>query len=312
MLKTLASLVPVSSWIFQSVSRFGKLTHPMFGAPPAERPALLEKMSQVEIPKDGPSSCVVRPKIATAPYDDLLALEFWHDGAVWGVLLLCRSGKRFTRAEMAVLEEGIPVAQTAIGRLQTARGEQSAMERESHRLSPSLYVLNADLTIEYACETPRPSKSGFSFPDGHLSPLIKDAVRELTSGWTDDPRTHKSGLSMPLSHLVVRAVPLRGPAGFRIGVFVQHYRGRNTLEWAQGYFALSKREIEILTLILGGRDGKRIAKALNIAESTVDDHVKRMLLKTEARNRTEMVSRVLGWKSAADAAPLAAISSAFL
>ena len=304
MLKTIASLVPVSSWVFQSVSRFGKLTHPIFGAPVAERPALLEKMSHVEISKDDTKSFVARPKIAAAPYDDLLVLEFWHDAGMWGVLLLCRSGKRFTRAEIAVLEAGLPEVQTAIGRLQTARGEQSALERETHRLTPSIYVLNADLTIEFACETPRTGGAAFSFPDGHLAPLIKDAVRELTLGWTSDPRTQKSGLAMPLSHLVVRAVPLRGPAGFRIGVFVQHYRGRNTLEWAQRYFALSKREIEILTLILSGRDGKRIAKALNIAESTVDDHIKRMLLKTEARNRTEMVSRVLGWKSTTDAVPL--------
>ena len=36
---------------------------------------------------------------------------------------------------------------------------------------------------------------------------------------------------------------------------------------------------------------------LHIAPSTVNDHVKRMLTKTQSRNRAELVARALGWNS---------------
>jgi len=50
--------------------------------------------------------------------------------------------------------------------------------------------------------------------------------------------------------------------------------------------ALSKREIEILRHLANGEPNKVIANALNIAEATVKVHVKGILRKTGARNRT--------------------------
>ena len=42
---------------------------------------------------------------------------------------------------------------------------------------------------------------------------------------------------------------------------------------------------------------EEIAEALNITTSTVQDHIKSMVDKTESRNRTELIARVLGWDS---------------
>jgi two-component system nitrate/nitrite response regulator NarL len=52
-------------------------------------------------------------------------------------------------------------------------------------------------------------------------------------------------------------------------------------------FDLSDREIEILRCLTDGQTNKIIAKELNIAEATVKVHVKRILRKTHASNRTQ-------------------------
>jgi two-component system nitrate/nitrite response regulator NarL len=52
-------------------------------------------------------------------------------------------------------------------------------------------------------------------------------------------------------------------------------------------FQLSDREIDILRCLSVGQSNKVIANTLNIAESTVKVHVKRILQKTHATNRTQ-------------------------
>lgn len=54
-----------------------------------------------------------------------------------------------------------------------------------------------------------------------------------------------------------------------------------------GKSSLSDREIEILRCLTNGQSNKAIANTLDIAESTVKVHVKRILQKTHATNRTQ-------------------------
>lgn len=56
--------------------------------------------------------------------------------------------------------------------------------------------------------------------------------------------------------------------------------------------ALSKREVEVLQQIAAGKSNKRIAAALDIAEDTVKAHVKNILSKLAANDRTH--AAVLG------------------
>ena len=62
-------------------------------------------------------------------------------------------------------------------------------------------------------------------------------------------------------------------------------------------YHISPREPEVLALLLDGAKLEEIAEALNITTSTVQDHIKSMVDKTESRNRTELIARVLGWDS---------------
>ncbi len=53
---------------------------------------------------------------------------------------------------------------------------------------------------------------------------------------------------------------------------------------------LSAREIEVLELIASGHSNKRIARALDITEGTVKNHVKTILAKLCAKDRTHAVT----------------------
>jgi DNA-binding CsgD family transcriptional regulator len=60
---------------------------------------------------------------------------------------------------------------------------------------------------------------------------------------------------------------------------------------------LSRREKEILVLIMNGMLNKEIAEQLNISKQTVDKHRKNMLEKTNCKNSTELVAKAIknGW-----------------
>jgi DNA-binding NarL/FixJ family response regulator len=54
--------------------------------------------------------------------------------------------------------------------------------------------------------------------------------------------------------------------------------------------AISEREVAVLRLIAGGNRNKDIAEKLSIAEDTVKAHIKRIMEKLGARDRTQAVS----------------------
>ena len=56
---------------------------------------------------------------------------------------------------------------------------------------------------------------------------------------------------------------------------------------------LSKRELEILELISWGYSDKEIACNLNISARTVQTHVNRIVIKLNARNRTNAVANYM-------------------
>ncbi|HEY4049264.1 MAG TPA: LuxR C-terminal-related transcriptional regulator, partial [Acidobacteriaceae bacterium] len=56
---------------------------------------------------------------------------------------------------------------------------------------------------------------------------------------------------------------------------------------------LTAREIEVLRLIAAGNANKLVADRLSITEETVKGHVKSILLKLEAKDRTHAVTIAL-------------------
>jgi DNA-binding NarL/FixJ family response regulator len=78
--------------------------------------------------------------------------------------------------------------------------------------------------------------------------------------------------------------------GTRAGIGVQ-FAADNPLN------SLTERQRDVLTQLMGGQSNKEIARNLGLLESTVKAHVKIILGKLEATNRTQaaMIAAELGW-----------------
>jgi DNA-binding CsgD family transcriptional regulator len=258
----------------------------------AER--LLQSRAEGSIPR------VTDAMIALDGMRGLVAV-YGIDRTIFGLAIVARP-RAFLPEERKALEGTLRSGSELMRRLSTFEGEQSAQERTAERALPAQFVLSRDLRTELRWIPKGPSddalQSILELADG-LPPVVESAVRTLTAGWTDDPATWQAGVAVPLPFMVVRTTPLHDGAGnVKIGVLVERYRSRNPLRHAAEKFAMSSRELEVLALVLKGFGTPQIAAALDIAESTAHDHVKRMMLKTRARNRVELAAKALGWRGA--------------
>jgi DNA-binding CsgD family transcriptional regulator len=161
-------------------------------------------------------------------------------------------------------------------------------------------VLNSDLQIVLAWSSEdqrRIALTGLQTQLAERLPIVlEETVRELTSAWSSDS-AKLPGVAHPVPFLVVRTQPMSGPAGLFIGVRIERFQPPNSLTGAATRFHISPREVQVLALLLDGNHLDQIAGQLHITSSTVQDHIKSMLDKTESRNRSELIARVLGWES---------------
>ena len=58
---------------------------------------------------------------------------------------------------------------------------------------------------------------------------------------------------------------------------------------------MTNRQADVLRLLMQGAPNIDIASQLHIAPATVEDHVRNIAAKTDALNRSQVISRVLGF-----------------
>lgn len=176
-------------------------------------------------------------------------------------------------------------------------------ERRAPLPSPTghfaFFVLSQDLEIEFdwhSADAAHASLTELVSPRRNRLPLfLQRAVRRLTLSWNFSRiGTCAAGIAYPIPGIALRVVPMRG-AGVLIGVFLEEHAARHPLEHAAALYRISPREREVLHALLDGQSVADIAMALNLAESTVNDHIARMIVKTNASNRIEMAATLLGW-----------------
>lgn len=97
------------------------------------------------------------------------------------------------------------------------------------------------------------------------------------------------------SQRYVRVTRLHGRDGPAFALTIESFRGADSLSRATRKYQLTPREIEVLALILEGASAAETAQTLKIAETTVQGYYKRLLSKTNSRNRPAMVANVLDW-----------------
>ena len=130
---------------------------------------------------------------------------------------------------------------------------------------------------------------------GRLPPLLERSVARLTKSW-DFARIEscRAETAHPMPGLALRVEPMTGN-GIAIAVYVKRVAQRDSLADAVARYRFSPRECQVLQALLDGHSVVGIAAMLDLAESTVSDHIARMIVKTNAHNRVEMVALVLGW-----------------
>ncbi len=109
---------------------------------------------------------------------------------------------------------------------------------------------------------------------------------------------HDSSIAFLDVHRFARLTRLEGRDEELYAVSIEHVRGGDSLSRAARKYSLTRREVDVLALLLEGANASEIAFALCLAETTVQGYVKRLLSKTESRNRPALVANVLDWKGA--------------
>ncbi len=168
------------------------------------------------------------------------------------------------------------------------------------------YLLDPEFRVERAWHTREPLSCDFADliePRDHRLPtVVERAVRRLTASWNFlSIGACATGVAYPLPDLMLKVVPMSaiGPDVY-IGVFAEQCVPTHAIERAAATFRISSREREVLHALLDGNSIAEIAATLNLAESTVNDHIARMISKTNARNRIEMAGMLLGWPDVAE------------
>ncbi len=104
---------------------------------------------------------------------------------------------------------------------------------------------------------------------------------------------------------VLRIVPLAGRFFDCVAIFIDAFGRRGSVAEAAKRFGLTKRESEVVPLILRGCTNAEIANMLCVAESTISDHVKNIMRKMDTSKRIEIIGKVFKLEQdiAADASP---------
>jgi DNA-binding CsgD family transcriptional regulator len=195
-----------------------------------------------------------------------------------------------------------------LGALRGARGDVSrahlgdrAAAVIAMRSRPRLLILDEELRIVFADWSAmftvfRLREDPVEVAERLPHPL-EDAVREAISSWSGDAPAES--VVEPLPDLVLRISRLSGLAQNFIAVVCETRARRGDLDRVAKEFSLTRREQEVLGLVLHGWRAVEIADELMIAETTVQDYFKQLLRKTKSKNRSEMIARVLGWEQRA-------------
>jgi DNA-binding CsgD family transcriptional regulator len=218
----------------------------------------------------------------------------------FGILTLFRTAELgpFRSADIRTLIFALDAACDHLSEMRLMEAEfrrLSAWERECPVVDDiAYYILDHDLEIVLSWTTEHNGRftSAAETPATQLPPLLAEAVRGLTVDWTDDPATHQPGMALPVPFLVLRTRPMAGKTGSFISVSVERLKPSHSLVYAAAHYRFSPRELQVLSLLLRGTSLDEIAQGLNISSSTVQDHVKRLIEKTRAGNRSEMIANV--------------------
>jgi DNA-binding CsgD family transcriptional regulator len=304
-------VVPASRWAFARLEADGELSH-LLGSREENGGTLKSEFARQRAKsKTGPRIAATLGSLGE--FESGATLLFADAHANFGILTLLRTSELgpFTSSEISMLSLALDTSSEQLSALRLPpeprfQSETSAGREEESRDTEdpegAFYVLDSDLQIVLAWSADDQRRIALTGLRTRLADrlpaVLEDTVRELIAGWRTDPVTQEAGIARPVPFLVVRTHPMSGPAGLFIGVRIDRFEAPNSLTGPAARFHITPRELQVLALLLDGAKLEEIGRQLHITSSTVQDHIKNMVEKTESRNRTELIARVLGWESA--------------
>jgi DNA-binding CsgD family transcriptional regulator len=232
-------------------------------------------------------SFVVEP-LSEGSYTALLACVF-ADSRLVALVGYVRRLRAFGPAEVTALREALPSMEAAAQRRGAVSHPGAAA---AHRIVPALCVLNPDLTVEEASASARELTAGGR--GVRIPPEVEARVRAAIADWgTDIDNCAPKVTPLDDGRHILRIFPLSTGAGLRIGLLREPVRRETALLRAVERYGLTLREVQILNLLAGGCSSGEIAHRLGIAESTVNEHIMRMMQKTETTNRVELIATTM-------------------
>lgn len=166
---------------------------------------------------------------------------------------------------------------------------EEPLELARRRRQPDLYILDRSFRVVMSWLAGRGTQPLLQDDRCMLTESADRIVRRVTA----EARGRETFAMLPPS-LILRIVELDGSAGSHIGVFAEPFQSRDALREASRRYNITRRETEVLNLLVQGAATTEIASALSIQETTVQDHIKNIAAKTNSRSRTEIVAKVLG------------------
>jgi len=159
-------------------------------------------------------------------------------------------------------------------------------------IAPTFVVVDARCRIRYV-----------SAVDGELEQIIASRVklRPDVEAFIRGLPTHSDDSSSPVragllsDNRVLRVVRVVGSEGTLFILSIEEDRNCNSISRTARRHHLTRRETEVLSLILDGSSAGEIAQMLALSEHTVQGYFKRLLFKTGARNRVSMVAGMFDW-----------------
>lgn len=297
LMKRLLLAIPAERWILCGYED-GQLHHFSISDGDVDALMLLDIVSSISSPRDSNGAISTHLLCAPDKRTILVASVRLSESRNVKLALVLAKTDTYRATEGSAFE---PFVQD-LERLAFEPGEMGAIPPPLPRrtLQAAMFVLNANFEIELQWQANELALDGladiYRSHNGRLPRFLEIAVRGLTATW--DPAvaaTCSPGAKHLMPGFVLRTVPMQGPTGISIGVLLELYLERKTIRNAATTFRVSSRERQVLWLLLDGEPIVHIADRLHMAESTVQDHVKRLIQKTNSRNRTEMVAKVLGW-----------------
>jgi DNA-binding CsgD family transcriptional regulator len=214
----------------------------------------------------------------------------------WGSVELMRDSDDapFGEEDERLLDEVAPVLGTLLRR--GARIGWQAVPREAPALQPATLILDSELRVS-SWTSPLQDWLAELVVAGELLPT---SVYELGARvLTPSEQAHGLPASVRIRTrsgrwATLEGAPLEGAGSGGVAITVRAATADEIFDLLCKTYDLSRRERELVALLLHGLATKQLAQALCISPYTVQDHLKTVFAKTGTRSRGELTSHLAG------------------